>query len=166
MVKFRPISYNTDDFRAFRLSSGTTSMREGQFCKLAASTTRHKMVATLMAAGATFDPSYTGSGLGTLSVGDAGDVFVVWREDTDVENIGATLLAGDEVIGMPILRGREFEVHNTCLHNSSLAVYTTIGQKVWLGKTGKLTTFATSTRILVGECTGTFNSVWLRVRVK
>jgi len=166
MIKFKPIAYNDGDFRAFRMSSAASDATEGAFCVLAASTTRNKMVATLFSGIATI--ALNDGGAATVALADSGDVFVVWRENVDIENISATIEADDEIIGMPLVRGNEFEVHNTALYNSALTLFTAVGQNVFLNTNGKMchATATNATKLLVGECVGTFNSVWLRVRIK
>lgn len=165
MIKFKPIVYNSDDFRAYRFSTAASSAREGLFCVIAASTTRAKIVATPFTAIATYDVA---SGSGTTSIADRGDVFVIWRENLDIENVGATINAGDEIIGMPLRRGNEFEIHNSVIYNSDLALFTAVGQNIYLNTNGKLCAAGATnqSKLLVAECLGTFNSVWLRARIK
>lgn len=170
MVTFRPIVIPDSDRRAFKYT-GTSSVREGAFCKIASSTTRHTMTCTLAKGNAptlhlagntgTFTTHAAG---GTLFIPNQGLVFPIWREDPDIENVGATIDKNDYVIGARLNAGMEFEVHKSALHRTTLGSYL-IGRQIVLGTSGKLAQRGMhyDTALVVGICTGTFGGKWLRV---
>ncbi len=164
MLTFRPISYNDSDFRAFKYT-GSSSIKEGTFCLLAASTSQWIMTCTLFnSAIATLPTSETGA---TVYLYASGLVFPVFREDPDPENVTPTIDTNDYVIGMQLHPGSEFQVHLSALHNSgSLDLFTAVNQKVCLATSGKLCVagVASDSGIRVGVVVATLNGAWLRVR--
>lgn len=164
MLKFRPIVYGDTDLRAFKYT-GTSDVAEGQFVTMAASTTLHIMTAT----------PFTGTVnvLATLPTGSAGGsilntkaYFPIYRENPDPDTVSATISQNNFVVGFNMKSGNEFEVHKTVTESGFASTFTTVGGKVCLGSTGKLTYAAAknSTGLVVGICLGTFNAAWIRVR--
>jgi hypothetical protein len=160
MLTFRPIVYDTADLRAFKYT-GTSAVREGKFCCLAASTTRHQSCCTPMTAAATLPTTS-----GTVDIYNTGKFFPIYREDPDVENVGATISQNDEVLGMQLKSGSEFEVHKSAIAGASVVGYTAVGMRVGLTATGLIAPIGTLsvTGAIIGEVVGTFNATWLRVR--
>jgi len=172
MLTFRPITYSDSDLRAFKYT-GTTSIREGAFCKLPASVTRHTITCTLASGNAPtlHLVSVTGTvsehtSTSTVYMPNNGLVFPIFRDDPDIENVGATIDQNDYVIGMLLRPGSEFEVHQSALHRTTLASFAAVGNQVVLGTSGKLFVRGgtNTTGLIVGICTGTFAAKWLRVR--
>jgi hypothetical protein len=167
MLKFRPEAYSDSDLRAF-IYTGTSSVLEGAVVYQAASSTAHKHTCTLFSALATLPPAVQGSANASLALPDKGKYFLMYKEDPDIENIGATIDQNDHVIGFALKAGNEFMIHKSATYGATLKTYTSIGMTVAVSTTGKLCARGVShaTRLFVGECIGTFNSEWLRVRVK
>ena len=161
MLKFRPITYADEDRRAFKYT-GTSAVLEGAFCKLAASTGLNTVTCTLASGAA---GTLAGATATAISY-NAGQVFPIYREDPDIDNVGATISQNDFVVGMALRPGSEFEIHKTALHRETLASFAAVGDKVCLGTTGKLCreNMTNSTGMVIGECMGTLNATWLRVR--
>ena len=161
MIKFRPIAYSDDDIRAFKYT-GTNSIREGSVCVPAVSSSLNVATCTPFTAQATLP----GVGAGTVAIPNTKIAFLVYREDPDIENVGATIAQNEFVLSFPIKTGNEFEVHETCLQASSVASFAQ-GSYVAIATSGKLTVQGgtSSTDLIVGVCIGTFNSLWLRVRM-
>jgi hypothetical protein len=165
MLKFRPEAYSDSDLRAF-IYTGTSSVLEGAVVYQAASSTAHKHTCTLFAAAATLSPvSQVGA---TIGLADRGRYFMIYKEDPDIENIGATIDQHDHVIGFSLKQGNEFMIHKSATYGATLKTYTSIGMTVAVSTTGRVCARGVShaTNLFIGECIGTFNSEWLRVRVK
>lgn len=172
MLTFRPITYNEDDMRAFKYKSGT-SVREGAFARIAASSTRSTVACTL--AKETIATLPLNAGGGSLCISVPGKYFPIYREDPDIENVGATIARNDYVIGMSLRPGTEFEIHRTALWkvHTTLGSFSAIGKFVALGTSGKLGPWQAHNMgknvgdnkvAIVGVVTGTYASKWLRVR--
>ncbi len=159
MIKFKPISYNKDDLRAYKYTSGS-SVLEGAFCGLAASSSLNTVTCTLYTAAGTLP------GVGaTVEIFNTGAYFPIYREDADIENVGATIVRDNFVIGMHLRPGSMFEIHRTATHGATLLTYPAIGAKVALATSGKLVSAdnASSSGVVIGLCVGTTND-WLRVQ--
>lgn len=167
MLKFRPEAYSDSDLRGF-IYTGTSACLEGQIVYQAASSTANKHTCTPYTALATLPPAVKGSANATLALADRGKYFIIYREDPDIESIEATINQNDEVIGFALKPGNEFMIHKSATYGATLKTYTSIGKTVAVSTTGKLCAAGVShaTKLFVGECIGTFNSTWLRVRVK
>ena len=173
MLTFKPIIYSDDDMRAFKYKSGE-SVREGAFAKIAASSTRSTVACTL--ANETLATIPLAAGAGSLCVMVPGMYFPIYREDPDIENVGATIARNDFVIGMHLRPGSEFEIHRTALwqpSHTTLGSFAAIGGFVALGTAGKLgpwqahnmgANVGANAVVVVGVVTGTYANKWLRVR--
>lgn len=157
MIKFKPISYNKDDLRAYKYTSGS-SVLEGIFCEIAASSSLNTVTCTLFSAAGTL-PAINGT------IYNTGAYFPIYREDADIENVGATIVRDNFVIGMHLRPGSMFEIHRTATHGATLLTYPAIGAKVALATSGKLVSAdnSSSSGVVVGLCVGTTND-WLRVQ--
>ena len=162
MLKFRPIHYGEDDFRAYKYSLGASSKQEGQFCYVANSD-QHTSIATphsgvFQIVAATLNDVSIIDKLTTMK-----KFFPIYRENPDNESITSTITAGTHVIGF---HGSEYEVHKSCTERGALGSFAAVGGKVALGSTGKLTYVAckNATDYLVAEVVATLNATWLRVR--
>lgn len=158
-LKFRPITYNEGDFRAYKFV-GASDVVEGQIC-IVASTDQNTMFIT----------PWAGTSPGTLPVfgttlitaANRDKYFPIYREDPDIENVGATIVKNDFVIGF---RGYEWEVDVASTEVSAAASFTSIGQKIALGSNGKFTPAGdlNATSLIMAICLGTFNSKWIRMQ--
>lgn len=172
MLKFRPISYADSDLRAVKFSaSAGASVREGHFCYIANSDV-HTMIATPITSAYSFAtlpafPTTVGSAVATQysQAYAKGMFFPVFREDLDIESIGATIAAGNYCIAFNLRAGQEFEVHSSAI-GTGLANFTAVNQQVGIDTDGKLTVIASSAAksLVVGNVIGTFNGAWLRIR--
>lgn len=170
MLKFKPISYADSDLRAVKFSSSAgASVREGHFCYVVNSDL-HTMIATPITSAYTFAtlPSFYISGTVTaVQAAPKGMYFPVFREDLDIENVGATIAAGNFCIAFNMRPGQEFDVHSSAI-GTALANFTAVNQLVALGANGKLNTLggaaSGATHMAIGAVIGTFNGAWLRVR--
>jgi hypothetical protein len=164
MLKFRPISYNEGDFRAFKFTSAT-SVLEGRLCHVSSgSQSSVECKYFNKATFATFTQT-TVVGMASLEYWIRKDsIFPIYVESADIESIAATINTNDYVIGF---FGNEFEVHADNLAAGSGITSWALGQKVGLSLKGMYcATSATSTYagVVIGACIGTFNGTWLRVR--
>lgn len=159
MLKFRPIVYKAEDLRAFKYT-GTSAILEGAACRIAASSNRHVMCATPIKSAAGTLPA-TGATLYRL-----GEAFLIYRNDPDIENVGATISQNDYVVGFTLAKGNEFEVHKTAVANASFKPFQTFGRNVSIATSGYLcsVSHSKSTGLVIGQVIGTFNDTWLRVR--
>ena len=162
MLKFRPITYADADLRAYKYT-GTSSILEGTFCTPAASSSQHVAGCTLFTATATIP---LGTGPGTVSLALSGRVFPVYREEPDIENVGATIVQNQYVIGMLLRPGSEFEVHSSVIGAGALASFGSAGQVVAVSTVGQVTIVGAGndTQTYIGEVVATLNATWLRVR--
>lgn len=167
MLKFRPEAYSDSDLRAF-IYTGTSSVLEGAVVYQAPSSTAHKHTCTLFSALATLPLAVKESANATFALADKGKYFLIYKEDPDTENIGATIDQNDHVIGFSLKVDNEFMIHKSATYGATLKTFTSIGKTVAVSTTGKLCAAGVShaTKLFIGECIGTFNSEWLRVRVK
>ncbi len=158
-LKFRPITYNEGDFRAYKYVR-STAIKEGQICSVA-STDQHTMyVAPFSGTGpATFPVS----GSATLVTYDKNRYFPVYREDPDIENVLSTIAQNDFVIGF---RGFEWEVDVSETESAFATSWSSIGEKVALGSNGKFTPAGglNATGLIMAICLGSFNSKWIRMQ--
>lgn len=161
MLKFRPIVFADEDFRAFKYVGAACA--EGQFCSLSAGSTTLNVVAAT---------PYSGVAPGTLpnvggTVYNTKAYFPIFRENPDPETVSATINQNDYVVGFTMRPGNEFEVHYSQIESGTLADFTAVGQYVCLGSNGKVTpnggTNATS--LVLGVCMGTFGAKYVRVKV-
>lgn len=162
MLKFKPITYNEGDRRAFKYV-GASDIHEGYVCAVGTGGSfeyQHVRVANTEA-------SFAAAGTTTLEAGLLkGKFFPVWKEDPDIENVSATISQNDFVIGFPMIAGNEFEIHKTCLEGAYASIFTAYGQTVALGTNGKFTLYGgtNSTNIPLAQVTGTQVN-WVRCRV-
>lgn len=163
MLKFRPIAYSTDDLRAYKYSSGT-SVLEGRFCKLAASTSQNQMCCTLASGTAvTIAIAATYHATRVVCNHAKGMYFPIFKNDPDIESVAATIVRDDHVLGLHLRQGTEFEIHKSALHKAvvtswkmaRIACLATSGKLVWRGHKH-------STGMAVAICTGTYNATWVR----
>lgn len=157
-LKFRPITYNEGDFRAYKYIR-STALAEGQLC-FVASVDQHTMYVAPYdgVSPATFSSS------GGASLYQTDKYFPIYREDPDIENVSATISQNDFVIGFT---GYEWEVDVASCEDTIVAAdFTTIGQSIALGSNGKFTPAGdtNATGLIVAICLGTFNSKWIRMQ--
>lgn len=157
MLKFKPISYGEDDFVGYKFSSGAGSaVIEGHFCYVASSDLNTQNATPYSGVFANATVMFA-----TLQIGSK--YFPIYKEDPDIENVGATISAGDFVVGF---FGKEFEIHESATESGYASQWTAIGQKACVGSTGKLARYGgtNSTAIVIGECVGTFGAEWIRIK--
>lgn len=173
MLKFRPISYADSDLRAVRFSTAATAVLEGHLCYIVNSDV-NTVIATPVVAGLSFatlpSQGFIAAALGTSAVPAKGVYFPIYREDPDIENVGATINAGDYCTAFALHPGTEFEVHSSAVGTRLLA-FTAVGQLVTIGgsaftKAGRFCDLSAraTTAPVVGLTIGTFNATWLRIR--
>jgi len=162
MVKFRPTVYEEGDFRSYKYI-GSADITEGTYCKVS-STISHSYQGVVKFTG---NPvSVTGTNVTTGSVlkwaYDQTRYFPVKKSEPDPEDVTPTISQNDYVIGF---FGKEYEVHSDL--SACLITTYTVGGRVALASTGLITAAGATydTGLQIGECVGTFNSTWIRVRI-
>ena len=164
MKTFKPIVYNEGDFRSFKYIGGT-SIREGHFCVFA-SADQYDMYANPYVAGTT--PGSV-SAIGTTQLINTKKYFPVYREDADVEGVGATISTNQYCIAFAMKAGNMYEVHKSLAEEGALtnANYTQ-GAVLTVGANGKFTykgcaTYGTG--YVIGQLVATLSNGWARVLV-
>jgi hypothetical protein len=166
MLMFRPITYNENDFRAYKYTGSAT--REGRLCYVAASSklnyvTCTPFTGTLKAFKALAGATLWGTHGPQLNIKM---LFPIFRENPDPETVAATIAHDDYVIGFNMASGNEFEVYETALESTTLTSFT-IGGAVVLGSTGKFAYRGGTSdggKLMLGICLGTFGGKYVRIR--
>lgn len=156
MVKFRPIAYNEGDFRAYKWV-GTDGVTEGIWA-IVASADQHTIYVKQWSAGFAITPGT----MQNLMLKGRDYIFPVYREDPDIENVGATINTNDMVIGF---HGSEFEVHGTACHGTYTSAFYAVGTYVGLATSSQIQPAIQTncSDVIIGQSLGVYNS-WVRIR--
>jgi hypothetical protein len=168
MLTFRPISYADADLRSFKYIGSAT--REGRFCRISAGSSSLNVVAATPWYGkASAVPTLQLNKTAGTVIPAVGEFFPIFIEDPDPESVACTINQNDYCIGMALKSGNEFEVHYSMTEKAfSTFPKFTKGGLVCIGSTGKLTAARggyNDTSLVFGQCLGTFNGKYVRVRV-
>jgi len=167
MLTFRPIAYNPANYTAFKYV-GTSSCTEGQICYLSASALGYNSCTLFNGVSPATIPLGVVTTATGLHVYDKSKYFVIFREDPDLDSTAGTIAKNEWCTAFPLIPGAEFEVHKNVIERGVATVWSSIGQNACLGSNGKWTPINkdNATGLVLAECIGTFNSTWIRLRVK
>ena len=164
MLKFRPITYSDSDLRSFKFIS-STAIIEGGLC-IPATVADNQNIAACK----TFTANYSGATNASVvekmkQIAIQDQIFPVYLNDPDIENVGATINQNDYVVGFSIKSGNEWEVHSDS-SQCAIGSYTMLGNVV-AASTGKFVAedaVDDKTAYILAQCIGTYNGVWIRMR--